>query len=563
MNCYGRLEFSPDIVQSYLITLKSTALSPANLQPTQRRYRTWGYFRKESLPFWILATIVAMAVMLPILYLVYRAFGVEGNPLDLILNLSILRILINTVSLALVVTLASIALALPLAWLTVRTDLPLRRFWAVTTSLPLVIPSYIGAYLFVASLGPRGIVAGWLEALIDPIELPSIYGFHGTVYILTLLSYPYVLLTVRAAFLGMDKSLEEAARSLGRNSWGTFWHVTIPRTIPALTSGGLLVALYVLRDFGAVSIMRFDSFTRVIFIQYKSSFDRASAAVLSLVLVALTLLIMAIARQHQTRELYTSSPHSAGHDQPLIQLKGWRWPAMIFCGGVVLLALIVPCGVLLYWLGRGLQVREELGAILPLTVQSVLVASLAAGMILLAAIPISYLSVRYPGRYSAFLERTSYLGYALPGLVIALALVFFGTTIAVQIYQTLPLLILAYLILFLPQSVGPLKASLLQVSPNLEEAARSLGRNPLQVLTSITLPLVKPGAMSGLSLVFLTVMKELPATLILSPYGFNTLAIAVWTHVSEAFFTRAAYPALVLVLISSVPMAFLISRDRK
>jgi iron(III) transport system permease protein len=543
--------------------MKLQALYPNKISFDHDRDRSGYSNRRESLPLRILATVVTIAVLLPVIYLFLRSLGLEENYLELIFRPATLRILANTAGLVLAVTLASIAISLPLAWLTVRTDLPMRRFWAITTTLPLVIPSYIGAYLFVASLGPRGIVAGWLKILFNIAELPSIYGFFGSVYILTLLSYPYILLSVRASLQGMDTSLEEAARGLGHSTLSTFWHVTLPRVIPALTAGSLLVALYVLRDFGAVSIMRFDTFTRVIYLQYKSSFDRVSAAAFSLILVALTLIILAAFRWRRSREHYVSSPHSVRHDMQIIRLKNWRWPALLFCGGVVLLALIVPCGVLVYWLVRGLLAGETLVSILPETVQSVFVASLAAVMTLLAAIPVSILSVRYPGRYSTFLERTSYLGYALPGLVIALALVFFGANLATPLYQTLPMLILAYIILFLPQAIGSLQSSLLQVSPSLEEAARSLGRTPFKVLTEISIPLVKPGVMAGLSLVFLTAMKELPATLILSPFGFKTLAMSVWTHVSEAFFTRAALPALVLVLISSVPMAFLIARERK
>jgi iron(III) transport system permease protein len=180
----------------------------------------------------------------------------------------------------------------------------------------------------------------------------------------------------------------------------------------------------------------------------------------------------------------------------------------------------------------------------------------------LAALPVAVLSVRYPGRWSRVLERLTYLGYALPGIVVALAFVFVGVHLARNLYQTLPMLVLAYLVLFVPQAVGATRTSLLQVPSSLEEAGRSLGHSSFGVFRRITLPLLRPGMLAALGLVFLTVMKELPATLILSPIGYRTLASAVWNNISEAFFAQAAAPALLLVLLSSLPLAILTLRDK-
>jgi iron(III) transport system permease protein len=393
-------------------------------------------------------------------------------------------------------------------------------------------------------------------------QLPVVYGFPGALYVLTLLSYPYILLTVRAALQGIDSSQEEAARSLGRSPWETFWGVTLAQLRPALTAGGLLVALYVLRDFGAVSIMRYSTFTRVIYIQYQSAFDRTSAAALSLVLVALTLAILWWEVRSRGKGRYFN-PGSGSSRRPARQALGkWRWPALMFCLAVVTLALFIPASVLVYWLWRGWAAGERLLPLVPAARNSMVASGLAAGAALLAALPVAIVSVRWPGRLSLLLERVTYAGFALPGIVVALSLVFFGANYALALYQTLPLLVLAYCTLFLPQAVSSVRTSLLQVHPHLEEAARGLGRSPGQVLSRITLPLVRPGMAAALSLVFLTTMKELPATLILAPLGFKTLATAVWSAVSEAFFAQAAGPALLLILASSIPMAILVLRER-
>lgn len=504
---------------------------------------------------------VVGAVLLPLAYLILRAAEAELSSLEQLLRTRTLQLLTNSLGLAAAVAAASVVLSVTVAYLTVRTDLPGRRMWSVLTSLPLVIPSYVGAYLFAAALGPRGLLQSALEQLFGVARLPDIYGFWGAFLVLTLLSYPYVLLPVRAALRGMDPALEESARSLGQDSWGVFRRVTLPHLGPAIAAGGLLVALYALRDFGAVSIMRFTTFTRAIYIQYQSAFDRSGAAVLSLVLVGLTVVLLsAELRSRRTERIY-SAYENGKRPRPRIALRRWRWPALLLCASLVGMALVLPAGILTYWLVRALQEGPDVLALISATGNSLLASGLAAVITVLAAVPLAVLAVRSPGRLSRWTERISHLGFALPGIVIALALVFFGIRAASALYQTLPMLLLAYLILFLPQAVGSLRTSLLQVPRSLEEAGRSLGRGPLAVFQTVTLPLVRPGLLAGAALVFLTAMKELQATLILSPFGFNTLATEVWSAVSEAFFARAAGPALLLILVSSLPMAYFTLRD--
>lgn len=506
---------------------------------------------------WGLSLAVVALLLLPILYLVLRALGAGPATWSMLLQPRVLVVMVNSLVLALGVTLCSALIALPLAWLTVRSDLPGRPVWAILAALPLVIPSYVAAYLLVSALGPRGMLQQWLELLLGIQRLPSIYGFPGALFVLTLLCYPYTFLSVRAALLRMDPALEEASRSLGLGAWPTFWRVTLPHLRPALAAGSLLVALYTLRDFGAVSILRFDTFTRVIYVQYQSAFDRTAAAVLSIVLVVLTLVILMAEMRTRGRARFDRAGAGVARRVPLVALGRWRWPALVACTMLVGLALMLPATVLGYWLLRGLAsgvVTAGLGAV---TANSLAAAGLAALATLAAALPVTWLAARRPSRGSHLLEQATYLGYALPGIVVALALVFFGTRAAPWLYQTWLLLVVAYVILFLPQAAGALRTSLLQVHPSVEEAARSLGRSPVGVAWSITLPLVRPGVMAALALVFLTTLKELPATLILGPLGFKTLATTIWTAVSEAYFAQAAIPALLLIVLSSLPLALL------
>ncbi|MFQ5975716.1 MAG: ABC transporter permease [Candidatus Hydrothermarchaeales archaeon] len=509
------------------------------------------------------AMLIGAAMMLPLTYLTFRTVSMGGEAWDLLLHPRTIQVFVNSAVLALVVTIAATIIAVPIAFLTVRTDLPGRRFWSVATALPLVIPSYVGSFVIIASVGPKGsILQNWLSTF--GIErLPSIYGWPGATLALTLFSYPYILLTVRASLHSLDPALEEASRSLGFNRRETFFRVTLPHLKPSIAAGGLLVALYTLSDFGTPSLMRFDSFTRVIYIQYQSSFDRSMAAVLSLFLVALAAIVLSLEYLARGRAQYYSSGSGTKRLPSTIELGQWRWPALIFCASVVAVALLIPVSVIAYWLVRGISAGERLMFVWRLGLNSVYVSGLAAIVAVFAALPVAFLSVRFPSRRSDLLERSTYIGFALPGIVVALALVFFGARYLTPLYQSIVMLIFAYVVLFIPQAVGTIRSSLLQVNPRLEEAAESLGSTTWESMHRVTIPLVRPGLLTGSALVFLTTMKELPATLLLAPTGFNTLATRVWSATDNAFFARAAAPALLLVAVSSLSMIIILSQENK
>ena len=520
--------------------------------------------RSWRLSSWFLllaALAVAGLMLLTPTYLLVRTVGSGQTALDILVKPTTITALFNTVLLAGSVTLASAVLAVPIAWLTVCTDLPGRRFWTVAASLPLVLPSFVVAYLLASVLGPRGIAQELLYPLTGIERLPNIYGFPGAFLVLTLMSYPFTLLSVRAALRRMDPSLIEAARSLGLSPWQAFRRVTLPHLKPAIVAGSLLIALYVLRDYGAVTMMRFDTFTRIIYIQYQTILDRSLAASLALVLVGMTAAILYFEFRTRGRAHYTRRSAGAARQAQQVKLGRWRYPALLFIGSVVLVALVMPAAGLGYWLWRGLAGTQTLASLWQPAAHSVGVSLATAGATIFAALPVVVLSVRRPGRISHLVERLTYAGFALPGIVIALSLVFFGSAYARPLYQTWGMLLVAYVILFIPQAVGAARTSLLQIPTCLEEAGRSLGKRPSTVFRKITLPLLGPGIFAGAALVFLTAMKELPATLILSPAGFRTLSTTVWGNISEAFFAQAAAPALLLILLSSLPLALLTLRE--
>jgi iron(III) transport system permease protein len=508
------------------------------------------------------AAVVAVAIALPLLYLVIRTAGIGGEEFwELISRPRNIMVFFNSAAMAATVTLFSTLIAVPLAFLTVRTDLPGRRFWLVATTLPLAVPSYVGSFALIATLAPRG---SFLQLLLQPLgveELPSIYGFPGTVLAITLFTYPYMLLSVRSGLQGIDPSLEEASRSLGYGSRETFFKVVLPQLKPSLIAGGLLVALYALRDFGTPSLMRFDAFTRAIFLQYKTSFNRNSAAALSLMLVTLVLLILWLEYRMRSRAAYYSRGSASLRPPKIVKLGIWKWPAFCFCLLITSFGVVLPVGITLFWLIRGLNGGYTFPNLFPTILNSIGAAGLAALATTIFALPVAILAVRFPSKITAIIERCSYIGFGVPGIVVALSLVFFGANYLPALYQTLPMLIFAYLVLFLPQSVGTVRSSLLQVNPQLEESARSLGRNAWQTLREVTLPLVQPGVLSGAVLVFLTAIKELPATMLLAPIGFSTLAMQIWQATENVDFADAAAASLAMLLVSMGSTLLVLSQE--
>jgi iron(III) transport system permease protein len=514
---------------------------------------------RVSLPLLVSAFAVCGVMALPVVYLALRAGESDSSTWDLILRSRTVGLGIRTLGLAASVTATAVAVGVSLAWLTTRTDVPGRRLWAVLAPLPLVVPSYVGALILLSVLSPRGL----LQEILAPFgvdRLPGIAGFPGAFLTLALFTYPYVYLLAVAGLRGQDPALEETARTLGLSRWATFRRVTFPLLRPSVAAGGLLVALYTLHDFGAVSLMRFQTFTQAIFLQYRAAFDRTPAAILSLMLVAVALAVLGLEHRARGRARYYRSGSGARRPLSPVHLRKWRWPCAAFCGLVALLAVGLPVTVLGYWLSRTVAAGREIGEVGPAMFGSLAAAAGGAGLTVLAATPIALLAARHPGRSSRLAERLTYAGFALPGIVVALAFVFIGANLVPALYQTLPLLLVAYVVLFLPQASEPIRAALLQVSPRVEEAGRVLGRSGAYVFRKLVAPLASRGAMVGFALVSLTVMKELPATLLLRPTGFETLATLVWTESSVGRFGAAAFPALLLVTLSAIPLYLLAGR---
>lgn len=492
------------------------------------------------------ATAVAL---LPLGYLLLRtAEGGLASWWETVATERVARLTATSLSLAVVVTVACLVIGVGSAWLVTRSNTPGRAPLAVLLALPLAVPSYVAAFTWVS-----------VSDLWSGDPSARFEGFGAAALVLTLYTYPYVYLPVAAALARVDPSQEEVARSLGRGPWRTLLTVTLPQVRPAIAGGGLLAALYVLADFGAVSILRLDTFTRAIFTALSSGFNRSMALTLATVLVLLTLgILWGEGRTRRAGARFSTA--SVSRPATPLDLGPWRFVGTGALVVVVLTALGVPALSLARWMAAGSSAGQAWDRIGDAAWGSLSASLLGALLTVALALPVGLLAARHPGRLSALLERAAYLAHALPGVVVGLSLVFFGVTVALPLYQTTWLLALAYASLFLPLAVAAVASAAAQAPPSLEEAAQSLGSSPARVFTRVTLPLTLPGIGAGAALAFLTAMKELPATLLLRPTGMDTLATRLWSATGIGRYAEAAPYALLLVALAAIPTWVVVRR---
>lgn len=523
------------------------AAAPPEGAPRRRRVRApvW---------LWIPALVALIPTVVPFGFLVGRVFGEGTSAARVVLSANTARLVWNTSLLIVLVVASTAVIGVAAAWLTERTNLPGRRGWRVAVALPLVIPSYVIAMALLSATGPTGLIGQTLG-----ISLPSLVGLPGAWVALTLATYPFVYLSTATALRRMDPAHEEAARGLGASQTRVFRTIVVPQLRPSLGAGLLLVALYTLSDFGAVSLVRFDSFTRVVYAQYAGRLDRTPAAVLAVLLVLVALVVVWAERATRGRAAYHGRP--VRRPARITRLStGGRLASLLGLATLAVVSLGVPIGTLVGWLGRGTGTGRPFpwGAVGGSVAGSLLAAVLVAAL----ALPTAVLVTRHASRGTAWVEKAAYTVFALPHITVGLAVVFFASRYLGGFYQSLTVLVLVYGSIFFAQALGAARASLLQVSPSVEEASRSLGVGPLKTMLRVTAPMVRRGIVAGSLLVFLTTMKELPATLLLRPTGFDTLAVGIWSAADSLLYSRAAAPALLLIAVSAIPMYLLATRER-
>ncbi len=499
--------------------------------------------RAEGPPRLLLLAAVAVAglCVLPLVYVALDTFSLGWTAAyELIVRPKVGRLLVTTVALTVLGVLISLVLGTGLAFVVARTALPGRAVWNVLLVAPLAVPAFVTSY-------------GWVSLT------PQVASFPGALLVTTLAYYPLVYLPVVATLSGLDPALEETAQALGLRPSRVFLRVVLPQLRPALLGGGLLVGLHLLSEYGALQLLRVETFTVAIFDSYQSSFDGPASSTLAAVLLVLCGVLLTVELRSRGLRRYARVGSGAAREQHRHTLGRWRLPSMLALGAVVALAVGVPAYSLGRWLVVGGSARFPASDLLGTTVTSLGLGALAAVVTTLCALPVALLSVRYRTPLTSALERTSYLSNALPGIVVALTLVSVSLRFVSPAYQTTGLLIAAYTLLFLPRAVISLRAALAQAPTELDDVAHGLGLGTLATLRRVTLPLIARGIGVGAALVFLGTVTELTATLLLAPLGTATLATEFWAQSSQVQYGAAA-PYAVLMVVVSVPATLLLSR---
>ena len=425
------------------------AAAPATLPPGDRGRGTGAPLRRRGQPqptgLLAVSLLVAAVLILPLVFLLVEAQGVGVQRVASLIDRSLTaQLLWNTVRLAVVVTALCAVIGTGAAWLVERTDLPGRRVWAVLVVVPLAIPDFVVSF-------------GWASLS------TAVAGFRGAVLVMTLSVYPLVYLPVAASLRNADPSQEEVARSLGAGRLRTFWRVTIGQARVAILGGCLLVVLVLLAEYGAFEILGYQTFTTEIFTEFSVSFNVPTACALSLVLVVLGLVVLAGESAARGRGRVSRSGPLAQRVTGRHHLGLWTGPALAALGSLVALALGVPVAAAVYWWVTGTSHPFTGVSLLNATYHTAVYSACAAALATLMALPVGILAVRYDGRLRRLLERSTYLVLAIPGLVIALSLAYFSESYAGGLwYQTAPMLVLTYAIMFFPLALVGVRASMAQ-----------------------------------------------------------------------------------------------------
>ncbi len=522
-----------------------------------------------------IALAIAALLLLPLSVLLLSWHEVDGAIWSHLWHTQMPRLLSNTLVLVLGVGVGVTLLGVSLAWLTSLCDFPGRRWLDWALMLPFAIPAYVLAFVFIGLLDFSGPLQSLLrEWFGQGLRLPSVRSSGGVIAVLVLVFYPYVYLLARAAFLAQGKGLMEAARVLGLSPWRAFWRVALPVAWPAIGAGLALAIMETLADFGAVSVFNFDTFTTAIYKTWYSFYSLSSATQLA----SLLLLFVALVIYGERRARGASRPvQERARTQALYRLRGWKaLAASSWCGLVFLCAFVIPVVQLLVWFSqRGyLDIDERYYGLI---VRSLSLGGIAALLTVALALLLAFARRLAPTPLVRSAVAVGNLGYALPGSVLAVSIMLAfsyldrGLVIPLSswlggagkplLLGSLGALLLAYVIRFMAVAYGPLEGSLARIKPSLPEASRSMGVAGRLLFLRVYLPLLLPGVLSAALLVFVDVLKEMPATLLMRPFGWDTLAVRVFEMTSEGEWARASLPALSLVLVGLLPVVMLIRRS--
>ncbi|MGY4101269.1 ABC transporter permease [Nocardia sp. R16R-3T] len=492
-----------------------------------------------------IAVLLVAATFVPLGYIVSTVFSTGlHEAAELVFRPRVGDLLRNTAGLVIVTVPICVVLGIALAWVVERTNVPGAAWWGPVFAAPLAVPAFVNSY-------------GWVSVF------PTMHGLWAGVVISTMSYFPLVYLPAAATLRRLDPAVEESARALGSGPVAVFTRVVLPQLRLAILGGALLISLHLLAEYGAFVMIRFDTFTTAIFEQYQSSFAGPAGSMLAGVLVLCCLVLFAAEAGARGRARYARIGGGAPRAAVRVALGPATIPVLLAFAGVIVGSIGVPLWTIVRWLrigGARVWDFTEIGTALG---QTVGLAAMAALLTTLCAFPVAWIAVRSTSAFARIVEGANYITSALPGIVIALAMVTVTIRWAPPLYQTVTMVVAAYVLLSLPRALVSVRAGLAQVPVGLEEVSRSLGHSGPVTFLRVTLRLTAPAAASAAALVFVAVATELTATLLLAPSGTRTLAMRFWSLSGELDYAAAAPYALIMI-VAAVPVTYLLfTQSRK
>ena len=489
--------------------------------------------------------LVLAATLVPLGYVVSSVIDVGwAQASQMLFRPRVGMLLGNTVLLVVIAVPLAVVLGVVLAWFVERTNVPGARLWAPLFVLPLAVPAFVNSFAWVS-------------------VIPGLHGLAGAVLVSLLSYFPLVYLPAAATIRRLDPDLEESARSLGSGSLEVFVRVVLPQLRLAILGGSLLISLHLLAEYGAFALVRFDTFTTAIFQQYQSSFAGAAGSMLASVLVLCCLVLLIAESRVRGRLRYARVGSGSPRPPATVDLGAWKPAVFASFVTVVAAALGVPIWMVLRWLGIETGKSVDVSTIWLAVANTVSFAVIAALLAVALAFPVAWLSARTTTLFARVAEGSNYITSALPGIVTALALVTLSIKFFQPVYQTLTLVVVAYLLMYLPRAVVALRAGIAQVPIGLEEASRSLGKGRAATFLHVTLRLSSASVAAGAALVFVAVSTELTATLLLAPAGTRTLSTSFWLATDELDYAGAAPYAFIMIVLSLPVTYLLFTQSRK
>ena len=523
--------------------------------------------------------LVAVLVLIPVGTVILSFLTPAGDVWQHLVETTLPSLLVNTFWLTLGVAVSSALLGVSLAWFTAVCEFPGRKIFSWGLLLPLAIPAYVMAFVILGLFDFTGPVQTSLRSWLGPelFWFPNVRGRLGVIIVMTLAFYPYVYLLARNAFLTQGKRSLEAAQSLGLNRTKGFFKVTLPMARPWIASGVMLVLMETLADFGTVAVFNYDTFTTAIYKAWFSMFSFSAASQLASLLIVIVFVLIIMEQQFRSRMRYAETKQSSRVAR--ISLTGWRaWAVVGFASATLFFAFLLPITQLIIWATHTF-VEEFNQVYLGFLWHSLILSGLAALLTCSVAVLVVYSARRHPDIVTRVAVRIATIGYALPGVVLAvgifiplawldnwlseMAMQLFHIETGLLIQGTLAAMLIAYMTRFLAVAHYPIDSAMQRITFSIDEASMVLGLNGWAMLKRVHLPILKGGIFTAITLVFVDVMKEMPITLMTRPFGWDTLAVRIFEMTSEGEWEQAALPAVALVLAGLIPIVLLTRQTEK